>query len=292
MLAAQQSPTTSSHLVPLTSEEIDDLRERFTKLAYHVGERNKAAKELEELQARKALLAIREAQAGQQIIEARILKEKAQAMQVEGRAMQVEGRAMQADGRAMQADGRAMQANGSLRQADGRSLKDEGRAMQAEGHAIREEAQAQKASGEQKLQAAEAAKKKMVTQVFYAMFNGMKPLSDQGPKHLSEQIDTLFSTYLADGSIFIDMSIKAPRLTSMRPVIQYIEDHPDVKRCTFKPFKTAIEDIPTLADYIAQSSCRIEAIGINGNIPEEAKSSLEAAVAARNGALRVQYLDS
>lgn len=242
MLATQHSPT-PLRFEPLTAEEQVDLRARFSQLVKLVGERNQTEKELEELRAEKALLAIREAQLDQQIAEARILKEKAQAMQAEGRA------------------------------------------MQAEGHATRVEAQALKASGEQKLQSADVAKKKMVTQIFYAMFNGTKPLP-------VDQIDTLFSTYLVDGSIFIDMSIRGPRLTSMRSVIQYIEDHPDVKMCNFKPFKTALEDIPTLADYIAQLSCRIRAIGINRNISDEAKSSLEAAVAARKGALKVQFLDS
>jgi hypothetical protein len=73
----------------------------------------------------------------------------------------------------------------------------------------------------------------------------------------------------------------------MRAITRYLDDHSDVKACDFRAFKTEVDDIPTLAEYLKNSTVR--AIAFKSGIQEEAKASLAEAVATRNGGLKVQY---
>ena len=140
---------------------------------------------------------------------------------------------------------------------------------------------------DRKLQEALAKEKNIIIKMFHGIFNGKKPLP-------VEEVDSLFSTYLADGSITVEMISEKNRLklNSMKAIIRYLDDHPGVKACDFRSFRGEVHDVKTLADYLAQSSCTIKAIGIDRKISDEAQSSLAEVVKAKNGALKVQYFDN
>jgi hypothetical protein len=124
----------------------------------------------------------------------------------------------------------------------------------------------------------------ILTKQFYSIFN-KQPLP-------LEKIDSIFKTYLADGSLTVEKSkegISYPRINSMTPVIRYLDDNPDVPTLDFRSFKSEVHDVKTLAVKLKNSTIR--AIAIKKCIPEEAKASLADVVAIRNGTLKVQYFD-
>jgi ABC-type phosphate transport system auxiliary subunit len=183
----------------------------------------------------------------------------AQEMQAEGRAMQAEGRAMQAEGRAMQAEGRAMQARGV-----------------------------------QGLQEVAKERQDIITRQFYSIFKGKDDLAAKDLPAL--EVDRLFKTYLANGSLTVEKSAEGTsfgRINSMKAVIQYLEDNPNVLTLDFRSFKTEVHDISALADNLKTST--VKAIALKKGISDDAKASLAEAVAARNGTLygplKVQYFD-
>jgi hypothetical protein len=119
-----------------------------------------------------------------------------------------------------------------------------------------------------------------LTKMFYAIFNGKNPIP-------ADKIDTVFNTYLSDKSLTIAEETSRPTINSMRAVTQYLTDHPDVKGCDFRAFKTDIKDLPTLAEFLKTS--KVQAIALSSGISAEAKAKLDEAIAARNRGLRVQY---
>ena len=123
----------------------------------------------------------------------------------------------------------------------------------------------------------------MVVKTFFSVFHGKQlPPTDR--------IDAIFATYIND-TITMDWANGIKKLNSMSGVIRYINDHKDtVKTCNFTPFGTEVGDIKTLADYLAQSSCTIRAIGIKCGVSEETQATLAKAVQVRNGGLKVQYV--
>jgi hypothetical protein len=139
------------------------------------------------------------------------------------------------------------------------------------------------AAAEQKIKKIENDKKNLIVKAFYGIFNGKNPL----PR---EEVDTIFQKYLSDGSISLE---KGPetciiKLNSMKAVTHYLDDHPNVKICNFRPFEA--HDIKTLAEYLAQSSCQVTGIGISRNISIEEKESLDKAM-QRRPSLKVTYLN-
>ena len=129
------------------------------------------------------------------------------------------------------------------------------------------------------------AKEKLVvlTGIFYSIFNGKNPIP-------ADEVNALFETYLSDGSLTVGETSEGksyPKINSMRAITRYIDDHPTVKMCDFRPFKTEISDIATLADYLKKSNVR--AIALNSGIPTDAKTLLSEAIASRSGGLKVQY---
>ena len=148
--------------------------------------------------------------------------------------------------------------------------------MQAEGRAMQ-------VSAQNKLQKVAKDRQNILTKQFYSIFNGKQQLP-------IEDIDVLFNTYLADCSLSVEKSSSGAsysKINSMRSITQYLDDHPNVKICDLRPFKTEICDIPTLAEYLKHSTVKL--VGIKNGIPDDAKASLAEAVAARNGGLKVQY---
>ena len=140
-------------------------------------------------------------------------------------------------------------------------------------------------SGQQKLQKVAKDKQDILTKMFYGIFNGKKKIP-------LEEIDTVFNTYLADASLSIEKTKEGksfPKINSMRAVIRYLKEHQEVSSCDFSTFKTEINDVSSLAEYLKNS--KVTVITLKKAIPEAAKASLAEAVAARNGGLKVQYFD-
>ena len=133
----------------------------------------------------------------------------------------------------------------------------------------------------------EIAKKKqdILTKQFYSIFHGKNILPE-------EKIEIIFNKYLSDQSLTVEKSIEKnnySKLNSMTAVIKYLDDNPNIKMIDFRILKTEINDIPTLAEYLSKSN--IKGVAINSGISIEAKTSLNKAVEARNGGLKVQYFN-
>jgi hypothetical protein len=159
----------------------------------------------------------------------------------------------------------------------GRALKASAQAKLAEADRLKQEA------AREKLEIAKQ-RQDLLTKKFHSIFN-KTPLS-------SEDVDALFKKYLADGSFTFEKSQEGksfPQINTMKSVAQYLSDHPDIRVCDFRVFKTAVYDIPVLAAFLKKST--VKAVALNSGIPAEAKASLADAVAARNGSLKVQYFD-
>lgn len=165
-------------------------------------------------------------------------------------------------------------------------LHQEGEVLGQEIQEMREKANQMKANRETaqaKLAAVAKEKQAMMTKMFYAIFNGNKPL-------LGGEIQTVFDKYLVNGELTIEKSPQNKsfvRINSMNAVIAYLEDNPLCKKLDFRLFKTEIYDIPTLLEYLKKPV--IGTVYFNNNISEEAKLSLSEVVTARNDGLKVQY---
>lgn len=150
--------------------------------------------------------------------------------------------------------------------------------LKAEAQQLREEAQQERAAIAKERQ-------DILTKMFYGIFNKQNlPV---------ETANTIFTTYLADASLSMEKTDKGEsfaKINSMNGVIKYLTDHPNTKACDFRHFEAAVNDIPTLAESLKKSS--VKAIAFQKGIPvsEAAKASLDEAIAARKGGLKVQYL--
>ena len=146
------------------------------------------------------------------------------------------------------------------------------------------------AAGQAKIAVGQAMQDSGLTKMFYTIFKGK---ADPAAKDLPvQEIDRLFKTYLVDGSLSVvqpSEGLAYPKINSMRAVTKYLDDHPNVPLCDFRPFKAEVYDISTLAEYLKHS--KVKLIASKKNIKEEAKASLAEAVAARKGGLKVQYFD-
>jgi hypothetical protein len=156
-------------------------------------------------------------------------------------------------------EARQRQAEARQMQAEGRQMQAEGRQMQAEGRQMRVEARQRQMNT-------------LVT-LFHQIFHGNK---QEVP---ADQINTLFSKYLADGAISFEKEKRCFKLNYMKGVVSYLKDNSNVTQCDFRCFKTEISDIPTLAEYLKES--KVKAIALNSGISEQAKLSMNEAVAAR-----------
>ena len=140
----------------------------------------------------------------------------------------------------------------------------------------REQLDVRREQAEKKLQDA-------LTKMFFKIFNGNTPIP-------VDEINAIFNTYLADNSLTIEENSLGEgyaKINSMRAVTRYLEDHPTVKACDFRSFKTEVHDIGTLAEYLKTST--VKGIALKNGIPSESKEILGTAVAARSGGLIVKY---
>ena len=128
-------------------------------------------------------------------------------------------------------------------------------------------------------------------------------------KDLRELVPSIFNKYIGRESHSIQIKqvegISRLEINSMEPIINYIEDHPEIKSCNFRRGKfnrrdfsftgngrSSIGDIATLAKYLKTPLCEISALVFNMILPKEDKEHLEEAVLARKNSdrlLRVHY---
>ncbi len=135
---------------------------------------------------------------------------------------------------------------------------------------------------ESKLKELSIKEKYFLTKAFYATFYGKKPLP-------TELVDSIFSKYLADKVLSLSREENCPKINSMAPFVRYIEDHKGkFKVLNFKHYKSQINDIKTLADYLTQSSCTIKTIAFVRSVSDPVKLTLEEAIQAKP-ALEVKY---
>lgn len=127
----------------------------------------------------------------------------------------------------------------------------------------------------------------ILTRQFYSIFYGNKKLPE-------DEINPLFTKYLAAEK---DLTVeKTPdgksngKINNMSPIIRYFDDHPNIKLCDLRTFKDQINDVGTLATYLADPSCKINAVAVKKCIPLEVKNKLEEAKALKTG-LKICYYD-
>ena len=134
-----------------------------------------------------------------------------------------------------------------------------------------------------RLQQSEKKLQDALTRMFYRIFNSNTPIP-------VDEINVIFNTYLKDNSLTIEENSLGEgyaKINSMRAVTRYLDDHPTVKACDFRAFKTEVHDIGTLAEYLKTST--VKGIALKNGIPLESKEILSKAVAARSGGLVVKY---
>lgn len=141
---------------------------------------------------------------------------------------------------------------------------------------------AKKAPHEQRLKENRAA-------TFYQIFYGLKSVIP------AEKIDEVYQKYMADNPVTtIDMESASGttavfRLTSMKGVVQYLTDHPEIKQLDFRTFKGEIGDMKTLTEYLALNNCSIRAIALKECLSVADKEAFKTAATVRQGALQVKY---
>lgn len=128
----------------------------------------------------------------------------------------------------------------------------------------------------------------LLTKMFYGIMHDEKLVDDK-------KIRDIYQKYLANSAIELVKSaegkIVGARIKSMLPVINYLNDHLDVKVCNFTAFGSRVEDITTLAKFVTCMR-QIRGIVLKRSIPEDAKEALENAVKVRepDAPLQVVYL--
>jgi hypothetical protein len=162
------------------------------------------------------------------------------------------------------------------KQRENNARIEEGKRLQAEGQRRLEKVAQEKQSIAQD-------KQKILIKVFYSIFHGKTPPAEK-------DFDAIFASYLADKSLSVEknaLNKSYIRLNSMTSVIRYLDDHPGIKVCDFRPLRTDIYDVATLVDYLGKSS--IETVKIRSGISAADKALLDRAVAVRKGGLAVQF---
>lgn len=165
---------------------------------------------------------------------------------------------------------------------EGFRLMQEGNRMIVESQQELLEAREKRQAVVKKLQEVAEERHQILIEMFYRIFH-TTPLP-------IEQAKPLYETYLADRSVTVEETSEGKsylKINSMRSIIRYLNDHPTVKTCDFRAFKTEVYDIGTLAEYLKTSTTK--GIALKNGIPLESKEILSKAVAARSGGLVVKY---
>ena len=171
-----------------------------------------------------------------------------------------------------------------LMQADAARLKESAEKHFAEAARLKE-------SAEKKLAQAEKEGLDALTKQFWSIFNGKDPIPQ-------ERYSEVFNTYLADRSLTVEETVDEKafgRINSMNSVIKYLQANPLTKTCDFRHFKTEINDVETLAEFLqTPAAYAIKGVAFKKGISEIAKNQLAAAASARASTdflLKVQYFD-
>lgn len=203
-----------------------------------------------------------------------------------------------AEGMRMQAHSQSLQQKANILGQEAQILKQEAQVLKQEAQVLNQEieelkkkeqaAQGIRAVAQANLARIKKERQELLTKMFYAIFHGKKEIP-------VAEINQLFNEYLVKGDLTMEKNQQGksfPRINSMDAVIQYLNHNPLVKTLNFRHFKNQIRDIPILADFLKGST--ISTIAINNAFQEdqEVKNSLDAAIAARNGGLKVQYFAS
>jgi len=146
-----------------------------------------------------------------------------------------------------------------------------------------------KESSQKKLALAEKLGQEGLTEQFWSIFHGRTPVPQ-------EKYDEIFNTYLADRSLTVEESVEGKsfgRINSMSSVIKYLQANPLTKTCDFRTFKTEVNDVGKLVDFLkTPAAFAIKGVALKSGIAEIAKEKLTEAVAARattKSPLKVQY---
>ena len=146
-----------------------------------------------------------------------------------------------------------------------------------------------KESSQKKFAQAEKERQDALTKQFWSIFNAKDSL-------LQEEYGKVFATYLADRSLTIEKTDDNKcfaRINLMSSVIKYIKANPLTKACDFRAFKTEINDVETLADFLKTSDAfAIRGVAFKSGISEIAKEKIAEAVSARAATkfpLKAQY---
>ncbi|MDP1880221.1 MAG: hypothetical protein Q8K60_04705 [Parachlamydiaceae bacterium] len=117
-------------------------------------------------------------------------------------------------------------------------------------------------------QKAIAKKQEQLAEKFYGIFHKEKPTSEQLKNLMSNCLqDSPFSEEKIDGKTVV-------KIDSMIPVINYMRLNPEVTLCKFIAFKSHVNDVATLCDYLKTPECKIRAVGVSNEISEESKALL------------------
>ena len=117
---------------------------------------------------------------------------------------------------------------------------------------------------DRKIQAGLRIQRESLTKLLLGIFYGKQPVP-------ADQMDELFNTYLADGSISYEEGKRCFKINSMKNIVNYLVAHADVKQCDFRTFKSEVNDISTLAEHLKNST--VKAIAINNGISAEARTN-------------------
>jgi len=159
----------------------------------------------------------------------------------------------------------------------------------AESARLKESSQIKLAEAARLAAKAEKEGQEALTKQFWSIFNGKNPLP-------AEKIDAVFQTYLADRSLTVEETSEGKgfgRINSMSSVIKYLQANPLTKLCDFRTFKTEVNDVGTLADFLkTPAAFAIKGVAFKSGIAEIAKEKLAEAAADRattKSPLKVQY---
>ena len=103
-----------------------------------------------------------------------------------------------------------------------------------------------------------------------------------------EEINRISSKYFSDKDFSID-----PKLTlnSMKPFVDYLKEHPEVKQCNFSGYK-AVHDVATLAKFLVDSKHPVKAIGFDASLKNSIEESFNKVLGKENHNFKILFLES
>ena len=191
----------------------------------------------------------------------------------------------------MQADAARLKESAEKRFTEAARLKESSQQHLSDAARLKESAEKHFAEAERWKTQAEKEGLDALTKQFWSIFNGKDPIPQ-------ERYSEVFNTYLADRSLTVEETVDGKafgRINSMNSVIKYLQANPLTKTCDFRHFKTEVNDVETLAEFLqTPAAYAIKGVAFKKGISEIAKNQLAAAASARastNFPLKVQYFN-